>query len=271
MAVREDLSGRVFNMLTVIDYAGPGNGTKRRSMWNCICECGKRTVVVRECLVSGKYVSCGCWRERQNIIRRTTHGETCGRRRGGRDTRLYKCWTKAVSRCKCPTDPKFPTYSVRGIDPRWLKFENFRDDILKHIGPHPGAGYSIHRIDNDMGYWMFHPVTGEQQVKWATASEQARVQGKRKGSSQYRGVHLNKAMSKKRNKYQIAVTPLGGRQTHFGTFDNELEAALMRDIIEVRLCTGSPLNFPELLPKFKQYIACEDALAELNKPFQPAA
>ena len=54
-----DLTGKKFGKLTVISYAGLDN-TKKNSKWNCNCECGKKTVVGRPCLVQGHTQSCGC-------------------------------------------------------------------------------------------------------------------------------------------------------------------------------------------------------------------
>ena len=54
---REDLTGRVFGKLTVVEYAGT-NGFV--SYWRCKCECGNETVVQRGSLIRGATRSCGC-------------------------------------------------------------------------------------------------------------------------------------------------------------------------------------------------------------------
>jgi hypothetical protein len=55
----EDLSGQKFNLLTVINRnLDDGYGGKVK--WNCICECGNKTVVTGGNLKNGTTKSCGC-------------------------------------------------------------------------------------------------------------------------------------------------------------------------------------------------------------------
>lgn len=53
-----DLTGKKFNMLTVIDCAGKLDG--KRYYWNCICDCGNKTTVLGSALRSNGTKSCGC-------------------------------------------------------------------------------------------------------------------------------------------------------------------------------------------------------------------
>lgn len=81
----------------------------------------------------------------------------------------YRAWRQAKNRTTNPAYPKFARYGGRGItmSPEWV------DDFaafFRHIGPRPGAGYSLDRIDNSKGY---EPGN----VRWATASEQAANRG----------------------------------------------------------------------------------------------
>lgn len=60
----EDLTGRKFSFLTVesrAPSASKGNG-KKRTMWNCVCDCGNKTVVPASALKNGSRKSCGCQR-----------------------------------------------------------------------------------------------------------------------------------------------------------------------------------------------------------------
>jgi hypothetical protein len=77
----------------------------------------------------------------------------------------YKSWRGMRARCACKKQ-YWKNYGARGIAvcKRWQdSFEAFYADV----GPRPGDGYSIDRIDNDRGY---EPGN----VRWATASEQQR-------------------------------------------------------------------------------------------------
>lgn len=55
---REDLTGRKFNMLTVIGLAGVNSD--RSLSWKCLCDCGQITTVKASDLRKGHTKSCGC-------------------------------------------------------------------------------------------------------------------------------------------------------------------------------------------------------------------
>lgn len=58
-SVTKKLEGEKFNRLTVIDLAYKKG---RTYYWNCICDCGNKTVVSSNALISGTTKSCGCLR-----------------------------------------------------------------------------------------------------------------------------------------------------------------------------------------------------------------
>ena len=80
-------------------------------------------------------------------------------------TTEYNIWRSMVARCHCPTNKAYYAYGARGIsvDPEWRDFRKFYADM----GPRPGLGYSLDRIDNDAGY-------NSGNCRWATQKEQAR-------------------------------------------------------------------------------------------------
>lgn len=90
---REDLTGKKFNRLTVLEYL-------EQSKWKCRCDCGKEVITYGKFLKSGKVKSCGCYRNEQNKNRSI---DITGQKYG-RLTAMYKNGKKGsmtVWHCKC--------------------------------------------------------------------------------------------------------------------------------------------------------------------------
>lgn len=64
----EDLIGRTFNHLKVVGYS---YSSGHKTFWNCLCDCGKTTVVRSDYLKNGNTVSCGCIAEQTLNVGRT--------------------------------------------------------------------------------------------------------------------------------------------------------------------------------------------------------
>lgn len=67
----KDLTGQVFGMYTVLEYAGEAWPEKKRNrghQWKCKCGCGEERVVIGSCLKSGKSTGCGCTRNKHRLI-----------------------------------------------------------------------------------------------------------------------------------------------------------------------------------------------------------
>lgn len=69
MAKIKDITGQRFGRLVVTGYAEKGH-------YNCICDCGNIRKVLRQNLVSGKQVSCGCYAKDRTKERMSKHGMT---------------------------------------------------------------------------------------------------------------------------------------------------------------------------------------------------
>lgn len=179
--VLEDLTGRQFDRLTVIERTE--NSKSGRTVWLCQCSCKKDNYVkVQAChLKSGHTQSCGCI-HKENISKLfKTHGDT--------DTRLYRIYHAMITRCYNENQPSKKYYVDKDIIicNEWLDKENgylnFKNWALQN-------GYqdnlSIDRKDVNDNY-------KPDNCRWATDEIQVINQGiKSNNKSGYKGVFLHK-------------------------------------------------------------------------------
>lgn len=147
----KDVTGTVYGRLTVIGFAGR---EKLRTSWFCECICGNIKKAVASDLQSGKTKSCGCLFNESTTRFQVTHGM--------RNTPEYSSYCKAKERCNNPNDKRYKDYGGRGIEFRFISFEQF----ITEVGKKPTAQHSIDRIDVNGHYEIGN-------VRWATHLEQA--------------------------------------------------------------------------------------------------
>lgn len=148
-----DLVGQNFGNWKVLLRAGSKHG---HTMWLCVCRCGTKRVVEGVSLRKGDTTSCGCLHEELMSHLKGTHNLS--------KTSAYKTWKSMKARCYNPRRTDFKYYGLRGIIvcDRWLKFENFYNDM----GEKP-KGFTLERKNNSLGY-------SPENCKWATMKEQNR-------------------------------------------------------------------------------------------------
>jgi len=136
------------NNLIFLEDLGVGADTQRLGRFKC--HCGKEFITKIANVKRGNTNGCGCYFKRHGLGKKAEYG----------------IWTKIRIRCRDITDHLYPYYGGRGItmSDEWF---NSVEMFYADMGPRPGIGYSIERIDNDKGYC-------KENCKWATKKEQMR-------------------------------------------------------------------------------------------------
>lgn len=186
---RNDLKGKVFHMLTVLEYShmDKNNGAH----WKCICECGNESIVATSRLSKGHTKSCGCLRALEILKATKTHGKS-------KDP-IYRRWASMKRRCN---NEENMVYGGKGIsyDPRWELFENFYEDMAEGFSEE----LEIDRIDVKKGYY-------KENCRWVTHNENNYNKNKQPNNTSGKtGVCLTRNGSKYRayimvNRKQIAL------------------------------------------------------------------
>lgn len=157
MNYKIELAGQRFGRLYVIGYACRLN---THSIFKCVCDCGKETLVTSNNLRRNHTTSCGCASSRKTIGERTSTHKM-------RNHPLYNTWTGMINRCYWDKHNRTKHYKAKGIKmcAEWRgSFECFRDWALSNGW---AADLSIDRIDNSKDYCP-------ENCRWATIKQQAR-------------------------------------------------------------------------------------------------
>jgi hypothetical protein len=161
MASPIDLTNQRFGHQVALRRADPSEHRERNRRivhWWVRCDCGAERTVREESLRAGISTRCRKCQARKMHAARRTHGQHASIE--------YKTWQRMLDRCRNPHNARYPGYGGRGIRvcDRWAQsFEAFYADM----GPRPGKGYSLDRVDNDCGY---EPGN----CRWATIDVQSR-------------------------------------------------------------------------------------------------
>lgn len=137
-----------------------GKRADRNAVFNCVC--GEVIVVSVRSVKSGNTSSCGCYnidkiKQRMSILN-GTHRKS--------NTPEYRAWAGMMARVRGTGKLKDRKhYFDRGISvcDRWIRFENFLDDM----GHKPSPEHSLDRIDSNRGY-------EKSNCRWATCTTQNR-------------------------------------------------------------------------------------------------
>lgn len=153
MPKKINIIGRRFGRLVVLSYS---HSDGYRKYYNCQCDCGNQTCVLKGNLLSGKQVSCGCFRRfRLANENRLPDGYL----------HLGKIFRSMKYRCYDKSCNRYYRYGGRGIKicDEWLSdINSFRKWAIENGYK---EGLSIDRIDNDKDYCP-------ENCRWVTQEEQ---------------------------------------------------------------------------------------------------
>lgn len=151
-----DLTGQRFTRLLVDKRVA--NNSRGRAMWQCLCDCGKTTIVNATSLIGGNTKSCGCMKYEASIA----NGKA-KKRHGMTKSKAWICWDSMLQRCNNPKHKSYPQYGGRGVRvcDHWRVFENFYADMGEP------DGLTLDRIDVNGNY-------EKSNCRWATIKEQGR-------------------------------------------------------------------------------------------------
>lgn len=152
------LVGKKFGKLTVLSFSHI-HPTRRMTVWNCLCDCGRNKKVARGELISKTAISCGCWRDTYSKMPKPNQIK-----HGLSKHPIYRIWAGIKVRCSYASAKNFHRYGARGIKmcSEWESdFLNFYNWSISHGWR---KGLQIDRINNDGHY---EPVN----CRWATSNE----------------------------------------------------------------------------------------------------
>lgn len=244
-------AGKIYGRLTVEAVKVIEEDGKNRTYFDCICECGGRTLARSDSVTAGKIASCGCIKRELDSIKMKKTRKYFSFDDPFADTEeclaLKKIFYNMNSRCSSNA-PSKADYHDRGVticedwrrdNPKGLL--NFLEWALNEGGWAPG--YQLDKEAKDQNSLVYSPET----CKFVCVSDNASRKRKR-ADSDYIGVLHNNSVN---GKHAFCVVYKSGRFFTRRIYDTREEAAIARDHYIIENNLPHTLNFPELRNEYK--------------------
>lgn len=176
-----DVLGKRFGRLVVLSCKGL---IGKEMKWLCICDCGAKKSVTGSNLRSGNQTSCGCFQKEPQNNPAFVHGQC---RRIG-NTKEYRAYQSAKTRCTNPNAHAYSEYGGRGIRFLFTSFEQF----FKELGIAPSLTHSVDRKNTNGNY---EPGN----VRWATPREQVKNRRKFRTITGFSTEELESELNRRKN------------------------------------------------------------------------
>lgn len=151
MKEKQNLIGRKFGKLLVIDLVKLDESPKRKHIWKTICDCGVEKITNSYCLKYKKTTSCGCYQKEMFLKSSIKHTN---------DIALnglvyeYKIGAKRRN-----LEFELTHEQVKKISSENCYYCNTPPFCIKKVNKHSITYNGIDRIDNKKGYTMDNVVT----------------------------------------------------------------------------------------------------------------
>lgn len=147
MPTLHDLTGEVFDNITIIKRLG--SSKIGRVTWVCQCICGSMLTLDSQQLQRIKYLSCGCHKKTVEKIRK--YRKFNNNHKPVKRKKVYTAWANILSRCRNPNATGHKSVKKQSItfDERWLSF----DEFYKDVGEPPSSEHILERIDRTKGFY----------------------------------------------------------------------------------------------------------------------
>ena len=157
MAKCKDIAGLKFGRLTAIEIVKtPVIATQ----WECVCDCGNKTIASLGNLMNGHTKSCGCY-STECILAPKKHGMSY--------SRFYNIYKTMEGRCNKEYSTSWSRYGAKGIRSEFKSFEEFKELMFesyeKHVAEFGEKNTTLDRIDSTKNY-------NKENCKWSTYAEQ---------------------------------------------------------------------------------------------------